>query len=64
MDGPFTVRISCLDSASGKEFQLFEQKELTYEALVATQEVLSNALVGLGKAGIELRKAKGNPKPA
>ena len=60
MEAPYTVRISCLDAA-GKEFQLFEQRELPYEVLVATQEAIANAFVAMGKAGVELRR--GNAKP-
>ena len=58
MEAPFTVRITCTDSA-GKEFQLFENRELTYEALVAVQEAVTGAFVSLGKAAVAANKGQG-----
>lgn len=61
MKAPYKVTITVSD-ADGKTIQNFEQCELDYESLVATQGAIADALKGLGKAGVELRKQKGNEK--
>ena len=58
MEGPYTVTITVKDEGTGKELQLFAQKELGYEQLVAVQEAVTGAFVGLGKARLaELKKS-------
>jgi len=54
---PFVVEIKCVD-AEGKEFVLFRNSLLGYEALVAVQAAIAKAFVGLGEAAVELRKQK------
>ena len=55
MEAPFSIHIEVKDSA-GKLVQEFANHELTYEALVSMQEAIAAALVGLGKAGVALKK--------
>ena len=57
MQAPFTVTITVND-AEGKKIQLLEQCELDYETLVAVQKAVSEAFVGLGQAGVALRKSQ------
>lgn len=56
MEAPYTVTITVTD-ASGKKIQGFEQCELGEKQLVAVQEAVSNAFVGLGKAKLALLDA-------
>lgn len=59
MQAPYTVSITLTDG-SGKKIQLFEQCELDDETLVAVQEMIATGFVGLGKAGLALKKSQGN----
>lgn len=56
MQAPFTITITVTDGA-GKKIQLFEQYELGEKELVAAQEAVTSAFVGLGKAGLAAKEA-------
>jgi hypothetical protein len=57
MEAPYTVEIKCSD-ASGKEFVLFRNSELSYEALVGVQGAIADALKELGRVAVEAKKQK------
>jgi hypothetical protein len=57
MKEPITVEMVAKD-ADGQPVQELKQYQLDYASFVAFQKAVSLALVGLGEAGVEAKKAK------